>query len=686
MNDKYEPSEKKFVNPYHFVGLQESCSRKSIPYKKQKGKLTGWIQCQLESLTPVFIPNTSSASECDDGKHSDVFAKDIFKEKENKRVKVNSYDFFSYTDLSTLQGEDLKKPKEPVIPGSEIRGVIRSAFETVTNSCLSTIADEQLLYKRVQTPGKAARLVFDKTKKEWALYECNRHRIHKDLLKKENNPPYKEGEDVYVQINFKSFKVIKISRKKVDRFKNAFLHLGEYNENKNYESVFMLKPDKKSNQYIPIKLSKNEAPAILNNLIQNVLLYRAKENKTENHNQYRHFDRTFGELKSISNLVSLLEERKINYEDFLNTLIGEEYKAVFKYLDGALVYYAHHDGRYYLSPAAIGREVFYNKLTDIIKRPEPYKGYEPCEHRGDLCPACALFGMAGKHGAASRVRFTDARTAVKLNKMEDYYDEVRILKELAGPKLSAAEFYLKQKPENAHLWNYDYSFKWERKNNKKTEVDFTDYLPEIRGRKFYWHQLHPDPYIEKEKENDHKIVSDRNVAVRALRKGITFDFKVYFNEITESELKRLLWVLTIKNRKENAHKIGMGKPLGMGSIKITVTEVMIRDILMNSETIEYTIADRLAQFNYAAMNHEEMGCSQNVLEEFLFLTQLEHSFSNIIAYPSNVGEEVNYKWFMENKRIKGTGTNPIIENPLPDLKPQESGPELPRYQKKTSPK
>jgi CRISPR-associated protein (TIGR03986 family) len=669
MSDKYEPSEKeKFVNPYHFVGLQESCGRQSIPYKEQKGKLTGWIQCRLESLTPVFIPNTSSASGGDDGKNSNVFAIDIFKEKENKQVVVDSYDFFSYTDLSTLQGDELQKPKEPVIPGSEIRGVIRSAFETVTNSCLSTIDDEQLLYKRVQTPAKPARLVFDKAQKEWTLYECHRNPIHKDLIKKENNPPYEENDGVDVQINFKSKnrKVIKISRGKAVKFKNSFLHLGEYNENKNYESVFTLKRDKKTNQYIFKKFSKNEAPAILDNLIQNVLLYRAKENKTENHNQYRHFDRKFGELKSISNLVSRLEEKKITYEEFLNTL-KEEYKAVFKYLDGALVYYSHHDGRYYLSPAAIGREVFYNKLTDIVR------GYEPCGHPDHLCPACALFGMAGKQGAAaSRVRFTDAGAAVKLNKMEDYYHEVRILKELAGPKLSAAEFYLKQKPENAHLWNYDYTVNW-----KTHREGIPGYIPEIRGRKFYWHQLDPDPYIEKEKENDPQFVSDRNVAVRPLRKGITFDFKVYFNEITESELKRLLWVLTIGNRKKNAHKIGMGKPLGMGSIKINVTEVMIREILMGGETIEYTIVDRLAQFNYAVMKHEEMGCSQKALEEFLFLTRLEHSFPSIIAYPANAGEKENYRWFMENKKIKGTGTNPIIENPLPPV----TGPELPRYQK-----
>jgi CRISPR-associated protein (TIGR03986 family) len=344
----------------------------------------------------------------------------------------------------------------------------------------------------------------------------------------------------------------------------------------------------------------------------------------------------------------------------------------------SLVYYKKHNNEYYLSPAAIGREVFYKKITDIIKDSEPCKGYEPCEHPDHLCPACALFGLAGKKGAAaSRVRFTDAHTAAKLNKIEDYYDEVRILKELAGPKLSAAEFYLKQKPENAHLWNYDYAVNW---NTHRYGIP--DYDPEIRGRKFYWHQLEPDPYIEKEKESDHKFVSDRNVAVRALRKGITFDFKVYFNEIKETELKKLLWVLTIGNSQKNAHKIGMGKPLGMGSIKITVTEVMIRDILMDSETIEYSIEDRLEQFNYASMNHEEIGCSQNVWDEFLFLTQLEHSFSNIIAYPANVGEEENYKWFMENKRIKGTGTNPIIEKSLPPV----TGPELPRYHKKASSK
>lgn len=652
---KYKASEKeKFVNPYHFVSLEKNCTGKKA-YKEQKGTLTGWINCCMETLSPVFIPNTSSASEVDGNKHSDVFEKRIFKDKENKTVVINSYDFFSYTDLSKLKGDELKEYREPIIPGSEIRGMIRSAFEAVTNSCLSTIDNEQPLFKRVQTPAKAGRLTFDKEKKEWNLHECNRKHIHKDLLNTGNNSPYKEGERV--DINYNNFKVIRISKTKVNNYKNTFLHIGEYNENKNCESVFMLKKDKE-----PHKISRNEMPFILNNLVQNILIYRAKENKTDEHNQYRHFDRVFGNLKSIDNLVSQFERGDIDYGTF-NNILMKDYKSVFNYLNGALVYFAKHDNKYYLCPAAIGREVFYNKLTNLIG------DYVPCNQINKLCPACALFGIAGKESAASRVRFTDALVSDKLNKIEAYYDEVRILKELAGPKLSATEFYLKKNIDNADLWNYDYAI--------KSKNGISGYIPEIRGRKFYWHHANPDPYIAKDKENNSDYVTERNAAVRPLKKNVSFQFKVYFNDITESELKRLLWVLTIGDKKENAHKIGMGKPIGLGSVKVNVTEVNVREISMTNDSVEYAIEDKLAQYNISQMTAIDLGCTEQILEEYLFLTQLAHTFSNIIAYPSNIDKnevekKKNFQWFMANK---GAGINPIIENPLPPVKK----PELPKY-------
>jgi len=633
----------KFVNPYHFVSLEKNCTREIKEYEERKGNLTGWINCRIETLSPVFIPNTGSASEVDGKKHSDVFGKRVL--KDGKQVVINSYDFFSYTDLSTLKGDALKECREPVIPGSEIRGMIRSAFEAVTNSCLSTIDDEQVLYKRVTKNGTPGRLIHEEGR--WKIQPCERlgiaiqrtHEDQQDFSKKIEKLKIEDRHEVFIKRGgiyhtkrrFPAFTVVADIKDVYDpAYEIGYFHKGErFGNRKHHESVFILTDE--TNIEIDESAVKNYIENLRYYKNKNVNLHFKKDKKE--HTGYEHIDIKDKELK-----------------DF----------------DGSLIYYKKHNDKYYLSPAAIGREVFYNKLTDIIG------DYKPCQCLEQLCPACALFGIAGKESAASRVRFTDAFVTGKRSKMEEYYHEVRILKELAGPKLSATEFYLKKNPGNADLWNYDYAVNWGTHKN-----GIPGYEPKIRGRKFYWHHTEPDPYIPKDKEDDPDFVSDRNVAVRPLKEKVSFAFKVYFNDITGSELKRLLWVLTIGNKKENAHKIGMGKPIGLGSVQVTVEGINLRIISMTGETIEYTVEDRLEQYkNFSAMTDKELGCSPEVMGEFLMLTRKENTFSKIIAYPSNVGEEENYRWFMENKKIKGTGTNPIIENPLPPVK----CPELPKYE------
>lgn len=81
----------RFVNPYNFVPSEGECDKK----KRETGILTGKITCTIETLTPLFIPDSQN------------------KEK-----------FFHYPD-----------DEKPVIPGSEIRGTIRSVFETAFKGC-----------------------------------------------------------------------------------------------------------------------------------------------------------------------------------------------------------------------------------------------------------------------------------------------------------------------------------------------------------------------------------------------------------------------------------------------------------------------------------------------------------------------------------------------------------------------
>jgi CRISPR-associated protein (TIGR03986 family) len=57
--------------------------------------------------------------------------------------------------------------------------------------------------------------------------------------------------------------------------------------------------------------------------------------------------------------------------------------------------------------------------------------------------------------------------------------------------------------------------------------------------------------------------------IMPVKSGVTFHFRIYFENLTDVELGALLWVLRLPPR--HLHKIGMGKPLGMGSVEIKPT-------------------------------------------------------------------------------------------------------------------
>ena len=207
---KLERDEDKFVNPYHFVELGNLPVEKTDFYKS-KGGNTGWIDIDIETLTPIFIPNTSN---------SNAFNKSIpektIKGRTFERKELKSYRFFSYQDLSGDTSNNLPY-EEPVIPGSEIRGMIRSAFEAVTNSCLSTIDMKRPLYKRTIRTGTPGLLEYDNKTQKWVIYECIRIGVKmQELEDKEDD----NGKKVYSK-------------------NDAPVLIDEYNEFKEMEKVFL---------------------------------------------------------------------------------------------------------------------------------------------------------------------------------------------------------------------------------------------------------------------------------------------------------------------------------------------------------------------------------------------------------------------------------------------------------------
>jgi CRISPR/Cas system CSM-associated protein Csm3 (group 7 of RAMP superfamily) len=154
--------------------------------------------------------------------------------------------------------------------------------------------------------------------------------------------------------------------------------------------------------------------------------------------------------------------------------------------------------------------------------------HERCDGLKNLCPSCSLFGIAqgDEVHAQGRVIFSDA--ALTQGALQE--EEVK-LSELSSPK--------------PHSKIYS-------RNG------------EIRGRKlFYHHDPDQQPQVD-------QLGPRSNVISEFAPPGTVFTFSVRFENLSKLELSRLLAILTLDS--EHAHKLGMAKPLGYGSCRITIRQ------------------------------------------------------------------------------------------------------------------
>lgn len=189
--------------------------------------------------------------------------------------------------------------------------------------------------------------------------------------------------------------------------------------------------------------------------------------------------------------------------------------------------------------------------------------------------ADALFGFAKpkrkdipkeRRGYAGRVRLGDAKLIGKgaawLEK------EIVIPKILSGPKPTSYQHYVTQPYPDEVRWTDD-------KGNPRRRVELMHYgsprnEAEPRGHKLYWHKKwvqSAEQYraVQKEVEEHPKQYTQ----IKPVKPGATFSFEIRFENLSQMELGALLWALTLPTDSgECCHKLGMGKPLGLGSVKI----------------------------------------------------------------------------------------------------------------------
>lgn len=581
----YKDSNKKFVNPYNFVPVLSKVKRDIDATKENnEGLKTGYFECSLVAKTPLAIPDV----------------------KDNV---LNRYPAFS------IGGKY-------AIPASSLRGVIRSVYETVTDSCMVTTNGDELITKRSNI-GTFSACVLKKEPVGWQLYKADRvplvtndnkditgaftrfdvmfdkKRKEKSLVDGTNE--YYYGEHVYIKSagpghtkasNGRQVwknSVSQIAKTDLGGMSEGYLYLGEKIFGKHAESVF-------------VNLNKTTYTA----------------------------DVVKKSLEGLEITLDMYNDSGINK----NLSGGQDWYSGYKNAKAAGIiplWYKEDNGHLYLSLAAIGRMAYFTDMEALTGK------HNRCCDRKSLCPACAVFGMvgdvkAGNQGYGSNVRFTEGMAA---NVSVD--DKYTILKELGSPKPSYLKFY------------------------SKNGLDYDAKGAQIRGRKFYWH-------IPKAAVDDSIYRTDkpngRNSQIQLFKTNSTFKFKVFYDNLTTEQVKKLAWAITLGgNDTNNMHKIGHAKPLGLGSIKITIDKNIEREF--DIENGIYNIHE--VSTEYADINTEDIA-----VKELLNITDFNAIDDNLdICYPyvylsaALAGMKVNdndvasHKWFSEN--------NKATDGVLPDI-------------------
>lgn len=490
-----------FINPYNFVSDDfQTIARSKLPDPESLStKVTGVVRCRGHVKTGLIVPDT-------------------------EHVKVNNEHKYYPA---------LKINNQYIIPGSTLRGSVRSMYETLTNSCYVTSNNANGLSKR-DNPNQVMKGFIHVDHSVFSLSEA---KMYSAYFKSRNDailykPQYDEGIVKIIQTGNKlhnfdrvafTFKRNKKGRcivttiRKLDGQleigeKEGWLIIGEDFSSKKSVSILedLGSPVKKSNG---TNFPSDEIKKAWNKYREVINIYQDPTINSAINDQKR---------KTIrKNWYAGIEDKIIAFNSSDNADFP--------------LYYQIKGRRLYFQPAQISRIVYNNSETALIGIKKP------CTSRNQLCPACSLFGMVGDECVGSRIRVSDGVfcKAPKINK------EVT-LPILSSPRISYMNFYT---------------------NIEKRKDSYDSSGIQFNGRKFYWHHR---------PKSMQEAPGKMNATYDIIQNNEEFTFDVYYDCISEQQRNDLIWSLTLgENAKDSlyCYHIGHGKPLGYGTVKITIDEI-----------------------------------------------------------------------------------------------------------------
>ena len=509
--------------PYNFIPLNNKVvsvyhSKDKVPPfdKFHKDLKTGYIDINIETKTPIYIRDTAESS--------------------SKDSKVNP-DFFSPSNRYR-------------IPGSSIRGLIRNIVEIISYGKFNFFDGNKKFHFRS---------FMDKSKKLKNAYVKRMIESTGGIVKYPNLKAgylVKKGHNKYV------------AKPSFSKENNCWFYRVEQNEvnkifkdiksEQFFENIFFepVKSDSHKHHDVTIKYAK--VTQISDHRYDNRGLmegYLVRSGSVSGHHKDKtptgkHMDWII--TKPENNAPEIPVDKNVieNYKNDINR--SDNSINLLKKLDDARevpCFYVtdNNDEKKIISIGHTGmfRLAYKHELGDFAKQ----EGYE--EDAIDI--PTAIFG--NETNFAGRVFFEDAY--LDDNSKDKIKSNPVTPKILSGPKPTSFQLYLRQDTSNIRI---------DESGNLDGLKDYNDADAEIRGYKMYWHKnIVNEEYVETNKSIEkHKT---QYTFIKPIKSGAKFSGRIRFENLSEIELGALLFALKLK--EDLCHKIGMGKPLGLGSIKIT---------------------------------------------------------------------------------------------------------------------
>jgi len=608
------------------------------------GTHRGWIDLEIETLTPLYIRGA-------------VMPRDAGWDDRPSRVRPEPY--------TTPDGR-------PAIPGSSLRGMIRTLVEIISFSKIQPVGDSRPFFRTVASDrigwaygqrmrrGNGVRGGFLRRHGDvWMIEPCAVARVARDRLKPsvwidegpDYTPPWPPQHGTCWVILDEGSMIVRDIRIQQDApggdgWRRGTLVLSGNAPRKRREFVFLESSEESRSVLVPDRIWE-----------------RFHDDDQITQWQQKAFPR--------------------------NRPAGVSRKADGHLRDGEPVFYllASHeqsednpDGLVFLGRAGMFRLPFDRGPSDLI----------PTEHRdARLDLAEVMFGMV-HDGTAIKGRLSFEDAIVK-GRGSDWFEELLVPRILSAPKPTTFQHYLTQ-------------------DGTAGKDALTTYLTQdrttLRGHKLYWHRwdLARGTTQVQESEDHAQLLRDlesrepqdtQHTIIRPVKAGVTFTGRIRFENLTPVELGALLHAVTLP--PGCCHRIGVGKPLGLGSIRINsrLTLVDNKSRYRSWNSRESLLADDgrrfIRAFEEAVLEHAERS-GETLLPEQEGLRRIARldALYQLLAWDGR--PDVSSTQYMDLERFRDRPVLPTphhvrsVKEPLwPDDRPRagdgggrDSGPRQPR--------